>query len=207
MTDARTKLDILYADVLGDIDAALARAAELRVDLRQIAADVPEKMGNQVDALLAATEKMRGVLSDMVVEVSRQADLAGKAAAEATKADIRQAAVTAAREAVGPEIRVMVSTVDQAATKLCAAAEKSTAEIREVARSDRWARVLMVAGGAILSAGLVVGAMLVLGLPGSALSDADAHDLARGKVFSRIWTGLSAKEQAHITELAKQSTE
>jgi len=78
MADARSKLDILYQDVLGEIHEVINRVDALKADIPSAADQAAQKLELQTGTMLAAADKLRGVLGEMAKQVDNYADTATK---------------------------------------------------------------------------------------------------------------------------------
>lgn len=208
-----TALEALTAELLGDVGVLHDQVKALRDVLPNVAAEVNSKLEVQTGTMLAAADKLRGVMGDMAKQVDSYADTATKKAVEAGKLDIRQAAALAAsdsvRGAVGDEVRTVVAQVTQAAKQLADEAERTRASISAASRQVAWGwgKGLSAMFGASVAGALVM--FLVLQLSGlvnikpADLSDADRQALQNGRTLNKVWNNLTQKERDHINELAK----
>lgn len=215
MADARSKLDILYQDVLGEIHEVINRVDALKADIPSAADQAAQKLELQTGTMLAAADKLRGVLGEMAKQVDNYADTATKKAVEAGKLDVQKAAVTAASEsvrvAVGEEVRAVVAEVTQAAQQLAAEAERTRGSISAASRQVAWGwgKGLSAMFGASVAGALVM--FLTLQLTGlvnvkpAELSDADRQALQNGRTLNKVWNNLTQKERDHINELARSA--
>lgn len=208
-----TALEALTAELLGDVGVLHDQVKALRNVLPNVAADVNSKLEVQTGTILAAADKLRGVLSDMAKQVDSYADTATKKAVEAGKLDIRQAAALAAsdsvRGAVGDEIRSVVAEVTQAAQQLADEAERARDSIRSASRQVAWGwgKGLSAMFGASVAGALVMFLILQLtdlvNVKPADLSNADRQALQNGHALNKIWNKLAQKERDHITELVR----
>lgn len=208
-----TALEALTAELLGDVGVLHDQVKALRDVLPNVAAEVNSKLEVQTGTMLAAADKLRGVMGDMAKQVDSYADTATKKAVETGKLDIRQAAALAASEsvrgAVGDEVRTVVAQVTQAAKQLADEAERTRASISAASRQVAWGwgKGLSAMFGASVAGALVM--FLVLQLSGlvnikpADLSDADRQALQNGRTLNKVWNNLTQKERDHINELAK----
>lgn len=214
MADARTKLDILYQDVLGEIHEVINRVDALKADIPSAADQAASKIELQTGTMLAAADKLREVLVDMSRQVDAYADESTKAAAEAAKADIRQAAAQAAgasvKAEVGKEVREVVGFINEAASNLVAQTDQASASIRSASSQVRWSagKLAGVMGASSFLACLV--AVLVLhyapgwiGLGQPQLTADQQRQISEGQALDRVWNRLTDKERKHIEELAR----
>ena len=74
MADARSKLDILYQDVLGEIHEVINRVDSLKADIRNTADQAAQKLELQTGTMLAAADKLRGVLDEMAKQLADEAE-------------------------------------------------------------------------------------------------------------------------------------
>ena len=215
MADARSKLDILYHDVLGEIHEVINRVDTLKAEIPNAADQAAQKLELQTGTMLAAADKLRGVLSDMAKQVDEYADTATKQAVEAGKLDVRKAAVAAATEsvrgAVGDEVRAVVSLVKEAATHLATEAERTRGNISAASGQVAWGwgKGLSAMFGASVLGALVMFIILhfagVVSVKPAELSDADRQSLQNGRLMGKVWNNLTQKERDHINELAKDA--
>lgn len=197
MSDARTKIDFLYKEVLGDVHTVLEQMESLKQEIPAAADAMADKLNVQTGHYLLAAEKLGAVLKGMSEEIDRAAVQAAGQASAAVKHDIGQAATQAASQAVSAS---MGNEVD-----------KLLASMREASNLVRWKFGKVV--GCMVGAAVLGGLVAVLGahyLPvggGKAqeLSEADRMALKNGKVLGAIWNSLSEKERAHIEQLAKDA--
>lgn len=210
-----TALEALTAELLGDVGVLHDQVKALRDVLPNVAAEVNSKLEVQTGTMLAAADKLRGVLGDMAKQVDSYADTATKKAVEAGKLDIRQAAALAAsdsvRGAVGDEVRAVVAQVTQAAKQLADEAERTRGSISAASRQVAWGwgKGLSAMFGASAAGALVM--FLVLQLSGlvnikpADLSDTDRQALQNGRTLNKVWNNLTQKERDHINELARSA--
>lgn len=196
MVDARTKLDIIYQEAMGDVHEILDRVDVLKAELPAAADALGDKLNVQTGHYLVAAEKLAAVLQGMAGEIDRAAAQAAVTAGEAVKLDVRQAATLAASEAIRVAVGNEVSAV--------------VGELTKAGQLVRWTigkHVAVVIGGAVL--GGLVAATTLHYLPvggGSApqLSEADRVAIENGQKIQRVWNSLTDKERAHIQQLAGQ---
>lgn len=215
MAEPRSKLDILYQDVLGDLHDVLIRVETLKAEIPAAADKMGDALNTQAGNYLAAAEKAAAVLADLASQVDAYADASAKQAAEAAKLDIRQAATQAASEAVqaeiGKEIQGVVGLINQAARNLVTETDKARGAINAASQQVRWGWgkgvVVMVAGSFI--GGLVAMASARY-IPG--VTDAHAQLTATQRMaiensekIQAVWNRLTPKEREHIQELSNGS--
>lgn len=199
MADARSKLDVLYHDVLGDIHDVIQRVERLQAELPAAADSVGDKLNVQTGHYLVAAEKLAGVLKGMSEEIDRSAAQAAAQASMAAQLDISLAATKAASQAVSQAVGAEVT--------------KVIADIEAAGRLIKWsfAKVVACMAGAAVLGGLVavlgVHYLPVGGKAGQAqeLSEADRMALENGRALGLIWNSLSEKERTRIQELAKDA--
>lgn len=209
-----TALEALTAELLGDVGVLHDEVKALREALPGTAADVTAKLEVQTGHMLAAAENLRGVLVDMSRQVDAYADESTKAAAEAAKIDIRQAAAIAAGQAIkaeiGKEILEVVGFINEAAGNLVAQTDQASASIRSASSQVRWSagKLAGVMGASSFLACLV--AVLVLhyapgwiGLGQPQLTADQQRQISEGQALDRVWNRLTDKERKHIEELAR----
>ena len=216
MADARTKLDIIYQDVLGDVHEILNRVDTLKSELPAAADAMADKLNIQTGNYLAAAGKLAEVLQNMSQEIDRAAAQAAATAGESARLDVRQAATQAAsgaiRDTVGAEVREVVGFINEAAANLVQEAERSKTEISKAARlvSWRFGRVLAV----VVLGGILGGLVAVLAAPhmpgmhagaqAAQLSDADRQAIENGAKIQKVWNSLTPKERDHINALLRE---
>lgn len=210
MSEARSKLDILYQDVLGEIHDVITRVEKLRTDIPAVTDQAAATIEVQTGNLLASSEALRNVLMDMAKQVDAYATQATSAAAEAAKVDIRQTAGAAAGDAlhraVGAEVQKAVSTLNGAAVELAKEAERARSSVQMASRQVAWGwgQRLATMLGASIAGGLVVVALLHLsGALPDQLSKDDRLALSNGRKLGAIWSQLTPKERERIEELSK----
>lgn len=197
MADARTKIEFLYKEVLGDVHTVLEQMESLKQEIPAAADAMADKLNVQTGHYLMAAEKLSAVLKGMSEEIDRAAVQAANQASAAVKHDIGQAASLAASQAVSASMGKEV--------------DKLLASMREASKLVRWKFSKVV--GCMVGAAILGGLVAMLGahyLPvgGKArqaqeLSEADRMALENGRALGLIWNSLSDKERARIQELAK----
>lgn len=210
--DARSKLDILYQDVLGEIHEVITRVESLKIEMPAVANEAAQKLEVQTGTMLAAADKLRGVLAEMAHQVDEYADTATKAAVEAGKVDIRQAAVLAATESVrstvGAEVRAVVAQVTEAAAQLTREAERTQSSISAASRQVAWGwgkGLSAMFGASALGALAVFVTLHTAGMvkPSEQLTETDRQALTNGRTLNKVWNNLTPKERDRINELAR----
>jgi len=199
MADARSKLDILYQDVLGDIHDVITKVESLKGEFPAAADAMADKLNVQAGHYLAAAEQLAGVLKGMSEEIDRSAVQAVAQASAAAKLDIGQAAAQAASQAVSQAVGAEVKEI--------------IGQIKTAGRLISWsfAKVVACMAGAAILGGLVavLGAhyLPVGGKAGQAqeLSEADRQAIQNGQMIQAVWNSLSDKERARIQELARDA--
>lgn len=197
MADARSKLDILYQDVLGDIHDVITKVESLKNEFPIAADAMVDKLNVQAGHYLVAAEKLAGVLKGMSDEIDRSAAQAAAQASTAAQLDIRLAATKAASQAVSQAVGAEVT--------------KVIAQIEAAGRLIKWsfAKVVACMTGAAVLGGLVavlgVHYLPVGGGKVQALSEADRLAIQNGQMIQSVWNNLSDKERAHIQQLAQQA--
>lgn len=197
MTDARTKIEFLYKEVLGDVHTVLEQMESLKQEIPAAADAMADKLNVQTGHYLMAAEKLSAVLKGMSEEIDRAAVQAANQASAAVKHDIGQAASLAASQAVSASMGKEV--------------DKLLASMREASKLVRWkfGKVIGCMVGAAILGGLVavLGAhyLPVGGKGGQAqeLSEADRQAIQNGQMIQAVWNSLSDKERARIQQLAK----
>lgn len=194
MGDARSKLDILYQDVLGEIHDVISQVETLRKDVDAASGNAAARIEVQAGVMVAAAERLQ-----------RQVDLVASAAVmksvEAGKADLRKAAADAASEAMREAVSAEVTRIGQAVNSIAAAAGHL--------RSNRLQGAVLAAVAGIFGALAGVAVLVASGLlspPPTQLSEADAQAINTGRMLTKVWPALSQRERDRITELSKTNT-
>lgn len=142
MADARSKLDILYQDVLGEIHEVIDRVDGLKAGIPTAADQAAKKLELQTGTMLAAAEKLRDDISTTRKQADAYINAATQNAAEAAIVDIRQATKHAAcesvREAVGTEIQTVMNLIKEAAAKLVEQTNSMRAKINDASAQVTW---------------------------------------------------------------------
>ena len=208
-----TALEALTASLLGDVGVLHDQVKALREVLPGVAEQVGSTLEVQTGAMLAAADKLRGILSEMEKQVETYTKTATEKAVEASKVDIRQAAAFAAAESVrstvGKEIRAVVIQVNQAAAQLARETERTQASISAASRQVAWGwgKGLAAIFGASLLGALSLFVVLqmsgLVNMKPAELTDTDRQALKDGRTLNKIWNNLTQKERDHIAELAK----
>ena len=208
-----TALEALTAELLGDVGVLHDQVKALREVLPGVAEQVGSTLEVQTGAMLAAADKLRGILSEMEKQVDTYTKTATEKAVEASKVDIRQAAAFAAAESVrstvGKEIRAVVIQVNQAAAQLARETECTQASISAASRQVAWGwgKGLAAIFGASLLGALSLFVVLqmsgLVNIKPAELTDTDRQALKDGRTLNKIWNNLTQKERDHIAELAK----
>lgn len=208
-----TALEALTAELLGDVGVLHDQVKALREVLPGVAEQVGSTLEVQTGAMLAAADKLRGILSEMEKQVETYTKTATEKAVEASKVDIRQAAAFAAAESVrstvGKEIRAVVIQVNQAAAQLARETERTQASISAASRQVAWGwgKGLAAIFGASLLGALSLFVVLqmsgLVNIKPAELTDTDRQALKDGRTLNKIWNNLTQKERDHIAELAK----
>lgn len=176
--DARTKLELLYADVLGDVASLVDRLEKLRDGLPR---DVAQAVAGHVlhfDRKIAEMNKASDDVAKILHQIAGQAEQIHTAAAEAAKAKVEgdilasvHATVQAAAKAVvQAELSAAYQQLGVATGHLNASTEAAIRRIQESAGVG-WAagseaasaKVFWVAGAAIGGAAIMYIVMRMLG--------------------------------------------
>jgi len=208
-----TALEALTAELLGDVGVLHDQVKALREVLPSVAEQVGDKLELQTGTMLAAADKLRGVLSDMAKQVDDYAETATQKAVEASKLDIRQAAALAAAESVrntvGEEVRAVVVMVNEAAAQLAHEVERTQSSISAASRQVAWGwgKGLSAMFGASLLGALSLFVVLqvsgLVNIKQAELTETDRQALNNGRMLNKVWNNLTQKERDHINELAK----
>jgi hypothetical protein len=89
MTDARSKLDILYQDVLGDVGDLVERVEALKSDLPAAFDEAAGRLQGEVVNLLSAVRLIEQKITEQAGLIDSHANDAAKSAAEGVKLDVR----------------------------------------------------------------------------------------------------------------------
>lgn len=211
MSEARTKLDILYQDVLGDVREVIDKAEAISRDIDAKVISAGSELEKQTGVMLAAVEELRKVLVDMTRQVDEYATEATRKAVENGKREIQHAAAGIVRASVGGEVTQAISDVHTASRELLDQARLSKEDLKRAARQVSWSvwqRSGVVVVSSLLSAGALFLGLKASGLLASptppVLSQAEARTFANGQALERIWNQLTPKEQQRINQLAQQ---
>jgi len=209
MVDARTKLDIMYQDALGDVRDILDRVDTLKAELPAAADSLGDKLNVQTGHYIMAAERLAGVLQAMSQEIDRRAAQAVVTAGETAKLDIRQTAAAAAADAisqtVGAEIAKVVGQVNNAANNLVTQTGAAKHEILGAARSMSWGfgRILamVIAGGCISGLVTVLGSQYLQGRGAVAPDQETARQIEAGRDFIQVLPQLDNATREKVTRL------
>lgn len=210
MSEARTKLDILYQDVLGDVKEVIDKAEAISRDIDAKVISAGSELEKQTGVMLAAVEELRKVLVDMTRQVDEYATEATRKAVEDGKREIQHAAAGIVRASVGGEVTRAISDVHTASRELLDQARLSKEDLKRAASQVSWSA--WQRSGVVMVSSLLSAGALFLGLkasgqlvsPTPALSQAEARTFANGQALERIWNQLTPKEQQRINQLAQQ---
>jgi hypothetical protein len=119
MTDARSKLDILYQDVLGDVGDLVERVEVLKSDMPAAFDEAAGKLQGEAANLLSATRLIAQKITEQTALIDSHAKEAAGLAAEAVKLDVR-ASVKESMQQIAQEVLT---------TEILEAKGKVTAEI------------------------------------------------------------------------------
>lgn len=89
MSDARSKLDILYQDVLGDVGNLVERVEALKSELPAACDEAAGKLQGEAANLLSATRLIAQKITEQTALIDSHAKAAAGNAAEAVKLDVR----------------------------------------------------------------------------------------------------------------------
>ena len=211
MSDARTKIEFLYKEVLGDVHTVLEQMETLKKEFPAAADSLGDKLNVQTGHLLVAAEKLVGVLQSMAVGIDQAAAQAAVTAGESAKLDIRQAVASAAADVVGQsvsnEIAKAVGQVNDAASNLVTQTNAAKQEILGAGRSMSWGfgRILaMVIAGGCISGLVTVGGMQYL--HGRGAVDAEtAKQAEAGRDFIQLLPQLDAPTKEKLIRLIQKN--
>jgi ribosome-associated translation inhibitor RaiA len=91
MSDARTKLDILYQEVLGDVKEVLDRMDQLKIELPNVFDGAIALIQIEHKNISLSANKLNAGSQDIVSKIEAYVQASAKSAADAAKLDIRQA--------------------------------------------------------------------------------------------------------------------
>lgn len=210
MSDARTKIEFLYKEVLGDVHTVLEHMENLKKEFPLAADSMADKLNVQTGHYLMAAEKLADVLQNMSQEIDRSAAQAAVTAGESAKLDIRKAAAAAATEVVGQtvgdEVAKIVNQVNNAANNLVTQTGAAKHEILGAARSVSWGfgRILgmVVAGGVISGLVVALGAPYLQGRVAVPAPDEEtAKQIEAGRDFIQVLPQLDNATREKVTRL------
>ncbi len=205
MSDARTKLEVLYLDGLGEINEVINRIEALKSEIPSAADQVCQKIEGHSAAMVKVTDHLGRDLLAAMSYVDKHVLEATKAAVEVARSDIRQVATEAAsnavRIAVGNEIRVMVRSIKEAAEILSKEANQTVTSTKMASRQlsfglAKLAGIIFASSSlACLFAVLVLHyAPGVLGL-GPQLASEQVQLIHKGEAQDRIWSNFAEMER------------
>lgn len=91
MSDARTKLDILYQEVLGDVKEVLDRMDQLKIELPDVFDGAIALIQIEHKNISLSADKLNAGSQDIVSKIEAYVQASAKSAADAAKLDISQA--------------------------------------------------------------------------------------------------------------------
>lgn len=211
---ARTKIDFLYRQVLGEVHDVVTRVESIKETVPAAAAAAAERLKTQTAGLENAALKLRDGFITLSKKVDEHSKAAINAATAVGKAEIRETAVEAAKEAiqttVGKEVGDAVQSINDAAASLTGKAKQAKDDIEAKADAMTWGARKLVAVVAVtglvtgLAAGIAGGLIVRAGDHSSAnLSADDQHALKTGRAMVKAWPTLTQRERDHINELTK----
>lgn len=219
MSEARTKMEFLYKDTLGDIHDLVSRVEDIKKGVPDTVAEAVQRLETSADAaasklkthsdsyVIAARNIQRAML-DLARRVDEYSNTSNKAAGEVAKAEIREAAKEAASRAiaaaVGTDVGNAVRAIDKAADLLVERAGSAKLEITQACSvlSMSFVRLAgLVVCTSLLTSLTVVGVLKLTSAPTTELSQENQKALATGKALINAWPALSPKEQTRIREV------
>src|SRR5688572_30005744 len=90
MSEARTKLDILYQNVLGDVKEILDHMDSLKAGLPNAFEGSITSLKNQTDSLTSMAEKIDHNVSDITKRIDAYVSAAASSAGDAVRVNVRQ---------------------------------------------------------------------------------------------------------------------
>jgi hypothetical protein len=218
MADARSKLDILYQDVLGDIHEIIVKVETLKTELPVATDAMADKLNVQTGNYLAAASKLADVLVNMTekfdLHVNQATISAAASASESAKLDIIEAATKAAtisvQQAVGKEIAVVVSQVSVAGANFSKEVKAARIEIQNSEKHVNWsvAKYVGVIFLAVLAATVITTATQIYLVPkiGSmaGISEDDKKFVQAGRDITFVYNKLTDAERNRISKILAQ---
>jgi CHASE3 domain sensor protein len=119
MADPRSKIDILYQEVLGEVDEIIKRLEKL-----------PQDIENKTNNFTIISESLQNSLNEIREQTSIHAENAIKTAVESGKIQIKKAASESVKEVVGKEVLAVVEQIVQATNNLKNEAEKKQSSFK-----------------------------------------------------------------------------
>jgi prefoldin subunit 5 len=93
MSEARTKLDILYQDVLGDVKEILDHMDALKVELPNAFEGSVTSLQKQSDNLTSTAEKLNQNVNDITKRIDAYVSAAASSAGDAVRVNVRQGVI------------------------------------------------------------------------------------------------------------------
>lgn len=135
MVDARTKLDIIYADVLGDINDLLSRLDKLKNDLPKASDDVATNFDNHAKRLINISSELEVNINSAITHLHEHAALAVLEAEKKAHEEVRQCVVET----------IDASTMSLFSSKFLEMESKHTVEIKRLNSAISEARKSLLA--------------------------------------------------------------
>lgn len=187
----RSKLDVLYQEVLGDVVSAIERIEAVHKELPQ------------------STLELQAALSQLREQVEVVTERAALAAAETSKADIRREAAAAAKaalaESVGDEARDILNLLGQTSERLTKAMEQVQAQAVSNVKREGVKTLLTIGFTAFMTAGFM---FLILRLGNAVappLTELQRDALSTGRSLQMVWPELTPQEQDRLGRLLRKA--
>lgn len=211
MADSRSKLDILYNDVLGDITEVINNLENIKTDIPAAVNDATSKIELQTGHLIAVANDLNKIILSMGSKIDEYASASVNSAIEAGKLDINKVITLAAKDAlksqIGREVNEVVGFINEAAKELVTETQRTQETIREAAQEARWGwfkGLTICMSGGVLSAAVLTVFLYYSGIA-PRISDADKRSIERDHRMSIVWEHLSKQERDHITDVMQKT--
>lgn len=187
----RTKLDILYQEVLGEVVTAIERIEAVHKELPQ------------------STLELQGAAAQLREQANVYVKQAAMAAAEMAKAEVRRESAAAAKaalaESIGDEARSILGVLGQASERLATAMEQLQKHTAATARRDGLRTLAIIAFTAFMSAGCMFLVLRMGNAVAPPLTELQRDALNTGRALQMAWPQLTAQEQEHIGQLLRNA--
>ena len=191
MSEARTKLDILYQDVLGDVKEILDHMDALKAGLPNTFEGSITSLKNQTDNLISTAEKLNQNVNDITKRIDAYVSAAALSAGDAARVDVRQGVAqslnTLVYESLLPIIQKATTNSNESLEKLAGISSSIENKItsdagkaintlnaaisslkvaveqeREKIEESQWKHLQFTAIGALLGTGAAIGISILL---------------------------------------------